>query len=194
MISGGMDSFAMAMELLTNPRYSKYQIHWHHIHLVNIHDRNTKESESWNKFQKWVRTNYPHRKMWFTEQLVDMRFMGDLRMEDYSIYTYMGGVICRQGLFGMYREMALGFTKDDDMPNRLKSAYVVRGTAIFKRLLKKDVGVSYPISHLNKKQLYLKLPITLRNTFWSCRTPKDGLACGVCKTCKTLKAYGICHP
>ena len=58
-----------------------------------------------------------------------------------------------------------------------------------------DVKKIYPVLDLTKREIYDTLPESLRDIFWSCRTPiyaeKSIAPCLKCDTCVKLKEQGI---
>ena len=53
----------------------------------------------------------------------------------------------------------------------------------------------YPVLNMTKREIYESLPETLRDLFWSCRTPvytDEGVeSCRQCKSCRQIAEAGI---
>ena len=53
----------------------------------------------------------------------------------------------------------------------------------------------YPVLNMTKREIYDRLPESLRNMFWSCRTPvyneKSIAPCGKCDTCRKQREQAI---
>ena len=64
-----------------------------------------------------------------------------------------------------------------------------------KEVLTRGVEKIYPVLTMTKKQIHLMLPETLRDLFWSCRTPvytdTEIKPCGHCHSCVELRKQGI---
>lgn len=53
MTSGGIDSVGVAYIVLTDPKYKNFQVHLHHLNLINIENRNEVEYTATSKIIRW---------------------------------------------------------------------------------------------------------------------------------------------
>jgi 7-cyano-7-deazaguanine synthase in queuosine biosynthesis len=194
MFSGGLDSTGALWSLLKN---TKYNLHIHHLHLINKENRaavekqavinilsyiskghaNIKYSESYHQYPTYSYLN----------KMNDGLAIHENFMFDSDIYNFIAGNICM--CLPNIKRVAIGRTLSDDNPVIRERA--TRGNELLK-LFAPDVEKIYPVEHLSKAEIYNMLPEDLRNLTWSCRTPifldKNTVEeCGECATCLDIK-------
>ena len=195
MFSGGLDSFGAAWELFTNPEYSEFDIHLHHIHLINREQRTKQEKIATSRFIKFCHGEGIS--FSYSSNLIGFGFMsrGNFPMDSY-VYAFLAGMICNND--PSIAHVAVGRTKTDIDDGIEHARHIIRSQEIFNTSLEdlKRFRVSYifPAKGLTKTSIYNNLPQYLKESFWSCRKPNNGEPCGVCKTCEKLKELNIPHP
>ena len=195
MFSGGLDSFGTVWELFTNPEYSEYDIHLHHIHLINREQRTRQEKIATVRFIKYCQEEGIT--FTFSDNIIGFGFMseGNFPMDSY-IYAFLAGMMCNNDQ--SIAHVAVGRTKTDVKDGIEQARHIVRSQEIFNTSLEDlrrfKVNYIFPARELSKNEIYDKLPQYLKESFWSCRRPNGSEACGDCYTCKKLKELKIPHP
>lgn len=196
MFSGGLDSYGCAWKLLSSEEYEGYNIHLHHMHLMNREDRSFQEAKASRVFLEWVKKK-TKRQIKYTENVMDFRFIkrGSFPM-DISLYGSVAAHACNNNK--NIKKVALGRTKTDVTGRTGMPRYLIRGEEIFTATLADDlrfqIELIFPVIDMNKKEVFDLLPEDLRASFWSCRKPQGKVACGKCVTCKEFSENGITHP
>ncbi len=67
MYSGGVDSTAVVYKLLTELKYSSYDIHVHHISMINLENKHDAELSAVFNCLGWLKKKIPNRKILFTK-------------------------------------------------------------------------------------------------------------------------------
>ena len=187
MYSGGLDSLGTVYKLLTDPEYQDYQIHIHHVHQHNVEDRHRAEAITVEMALKELeRLGYSF--VYSESQIASQPYNGQYMYDTDSI-NFFAGYIC--SVNPDIKLVALGMQADD--ANHSLEERRVRANAILSAFT--SVKKIYPVLDMTKREIYDSLPDTLKNMFWSCRTPvysKESIQpCGKCKTCLQLKDAGI---
>ena len=187
MYSGGLDSLGTVYYLLTDPEYKDYRLHIHHVHQHNVENRHTAESIAVNMVVKELeRLGFSFE--YSESQIASQPYEGGYMYDTDSI-NFFAGYIC--SVNPDIEFVAMGMQADDS--NHSLEERRVRANAIFGAFT--SAKKIYPVLDKTKREIYDSLPNTLRNMFWSCRTPiytKESIQpCGQCKTCQQLKAAGI---
>lgn len=115
MYSGGIDSTGMLYEILNDSKYLNYDIHVHHISMVNLENRHEAELLSVKKCVNWLNRKFK-RKILFTTNIMDFRFLQPIFPVDGDICAIVAGQIFRSHPPYMkvkYKYMATGTTKSD---------------------------------------------------------------------------------
>ena len=197
MYSGGLDSVGMLYKLLTDPAYSKYTIHVHHIHIKNLENRTQAEKSAVQDTLKelhshGLRFGYSENHM---ESPAFSRGDGNaVIMHDWDIVRFHAGWIAHVN--PEVKHIAIG---------REKSNSDIYGD--FQQLDKSDelvkyftdtVTMIYPMATMDKREIYDSLPVWLTDKFWSCRHPvydnNVAMPCGTCDTCRTLAKNDLVQP
>jgi hypothetical protein len=88
-------------------------------------------------------------------------------------------------------KVAMGMQANDS--NHTLQERLVRANKILAAFT--PVEKIFPVLNMSKREIYDSLPESLRNMFWSCRTPtyseKNIAPCGKCDTCVKLREQGI---
>jgi len=187
MYSGGLDSLGMIYKLLTEPEYKDYKLHIHHIHQDNVENRAQAEAIAVSKVLAELK------KLGFSfiyseSQISTIPFNGKFMYDSDSI-NFFAGYVCRVNPDIV--NVAMGMQANDfnlALEERRK-----RADKILEAFT--DVKKIYPVLDMTKREIYDSLPESLRDLFWSCRTPtyteKSITPCQRCDTCVKLHEQGI---
>ena len=187
MYSGGLDSLGMIYKLLTDPEYKDYKLHIHHVHQRNVEHRDRAEAIAVKTALKELeRLGYSF--VYSESQISSQPYNGRF-MYDSDTISFFAGYICSANPDIV--KVALGMQANDNnhaLEERRKRADKI--LAAFT-----DVKKIYPVLDMSKKAIHDSLPNSLKNMFWSCRTPlygeKNIAPCGKCDTCVKLREQGI---
>ena len=187
MYSGGLDSLGTLYYLLTDPAYKDYKIHVHHVHQNNVERRSKAEAIAVKLALDELRSmgfNFD-----YSESSITTPPFGNSFMFDTDSINFFAGYVC--SVNPDIELVAMGMNSGDSnqsLDDRRKRADAI--LAAFTPVKK-----IYPVLNLSKREIYDRLPATLKNKFWSCRTPvyesQKINPCGRCKTCLQLKEAGI---
>jgi len=187
MYSGGLDSLGTVYHLLTDPAYKDYRLHIHHVHQHNIENRHRAEAVTVEMALKELE-RLGYRFVYSESQIATQPYKGGYLYDTDSI-NFFAGYIC--SVNPDIELVALGMQSGDT--NHSLEERRTRANNIFKAFT--GVEKIFPVLDKTKREIYDGLPESLRNMFWSCRTPvysKESIQqCGKCKTCLQLKASGI---
>ena len=187
MYSGGLDSLGTVWTILTNPLYKHYALHIHHVHNRNTENRDRAEAITVDLALKEIRRlGYDFE---YTDSEIRSPHIGTGFLYDTDTMNFFAGFIAHND--SRIRKIAMGMTAND-ANQRLEERRRRANT-----ILSAFTGVEkiYPVLTMTKKQIYLMLPETLRDLFWSCRTPvytdTEIKPCGHCHSCVELRKQGI---
>lgn len=118
MYSGGIDSTAVLYKLLTDMKYSSYDIHVHHISIINIENKHDAELSSVLNCLRWFKKKFPNKKILFTKNIIDFNFLQPVFPLDSDIFSFVAGQIFRScnpnvGMKVQYKFFATGLTNTD---------------------------------------------------------------------------------
>jgi 7-cyano-7-deazaguanine synthase in queuosine biosynthesis len=188
MFSGGIDSTAMLVKLLTE---GTDELRVHHIHMQNREGRDAAEQRAVNSILSWCREHY--RPFRYSESGLDFRALEAIPID----YLSIAFVACQVAIdTPRCTRIAVGaLAADTDIENR--SARQRRAfDAMYecyraRKLGEPHVEWIYPVHDMPKAELVALLPAALLDLTWSCRRPLDGKRpCRACKACHTReKAY-----
>jgi 7-cyano-7-deazaguanine synthase in queuosine biosynthesis len=187
MYSGGLDSLGMIYRLLTDPEYSGYSVHIHHVHNKNIENRYLAESiivkQATAELER-LGFEFMYSESEISSPLYNQQFLYDTdTMNFFAGYIASVNPTIVKAAFGMN-----AMDSNHGLEQRLK-----RAKQIFSAFT--PVEKIYPVLDMNKSEIYASLPDSLRDLFWSCRTPiytEDGIkSCKRCKSCKQIAELGI---
>lgn len=182
MFSGGLDSTAMLVKLLTE---SSEELRVHHIRMANKEGRDRAESRAVESILAYVRARY--RPFRYSESALDFSELEAIPI-DYLSIAY---VACQVAIdTPRCNRIAVGaLATDTDIANRS-----ARQKRVFdemyacyraRKLGEPLVEWVFPVFHIPKAELAAALPQDLVDLTWSCRRPVDGLRpCMVCKACR----------
>ena len=193
MFSGGIDSTAMLVKLLTE---DADELRVHHIHMQNREGRDEAERRAVDSIVSWCRGRYrPFRS---SESGLDFRGLEAIPID----YLSIAFVACQVAIDTPHcTRIAVGaLAADTDIENRS-----ARQRRVFeamyacyraRKLGEPHVEWIYPVYDLPKDEIVAALPAELLDLTWSCRRPVDGRRpCLVCKACKARQfAQGLRIP
>lgn len=187
MYSGGLDSLGTVWTILTNPLYKRYALHVHHVHNHNVENRAKAEAIAVDlALNEIKRLGYNFE---YTESEMRSPHIGTGFLYDTDTMNFFAGFICSNDR--RIKKVAMGMTAND--ANQRLEERRVRANKIFSAFT--DAEKIYPVMTVTKQDIYRMLPESLRNLFWSCRTPQyretQILPCGHCHSCRELIAQGI---
>lgn len=184
MFSGGLDSTAMLVQLLTK---SAEPLRVHHIRMDNAEGRAAAEQSAVEAIVAWCRARY--RPFRYSESGLDFRGLEAIPID----YLSIAFVACQVAIdtAGCDRVAIGALSRDTDIENRS-----ARQRRVFdemyacyraRRLGEPSVEWLYPVYRMGKQELAEGLPPELLELTWSCRRPvPDGARyrpCGACKAC-----------
>ena len=187
MYSGGLDSLGMVYKLLTDPEYKDHRLHIHHMHNKNVERRHKAEAVT-------VKIALDELKSLgfdfdYSESEIGVPAYGRHFMFDTDSINFFAGYIC--SVNPEIVNVAMGMNAGDanhSLEERRKRADTILGAFT-------SVKKIYPVLNMTKREIYDSLPDSLKNKFWSCRTPvyteTSITPCGKCNTCVKLKEQGI---
>ena len=182
MFSGGIDSTAMLVKLLAEP---KEDLHVHHIHMANKEGRDAAERRAVEGIVSYCRAHY--RPFRYSESALDFRALEAIPID----YISVAFVACQVAIdTPRCTRIAIGsLAADTDIENRS-----ARQRRVFdemyacyraRKLGEPRVEWIYPVYDQPKADLVRALPKELLGLTWSCRRPLDGgRPCGACKACR----------
>jgi len=187
MYSGGLDSLGMIYKLLTDPEYKDYKLHIHHVHHDNVENRAQAEAVSVGEaLTELKKQGFSF--VYSESQISTLPFNGKFMYDTDSI-NFFAGYIC--SVNPDIIKVALGMQANDfnlSLEERRKRADKILGAFT-------DVRKIYPVLDMTKREIYDTLPESLKDLFWSCRTPiyteKSIAPCEKCDTCVKLREQGI---
>ncbi len=194
MYSGGLDSTGVLYRLLTDDEFADYEVHVHHMHVVNRENRAPAEGEAVFKILRLLSTD-GHRPFKTTESLHRYDFMRKGMVWDMDLSAFMAGNICAAD--PLIKQVAMGRTKTDleeggeEFLQRMK-----RAQTVFKGVISlddSDAEYIFPVVDMSKQDIWDMLPSDVREATWSCRTPiyddkKQASPCDRCMACKGIAA------
>ena len=185
LLSGGLDSTAMLVKLLTETRQ---ELRVHHIRLANREGRADAEDSAVKRIVAYCSHHY--RPFRYSESGMDFTALEAIPI-DYMAVAY---VACQVAIDtpGCNRIAVGTLACDTDEANRSARQRQVFGVMYecyrARRLGEKSIEWTYPVHALDKPELARLLPRELLELTWSCRTPvrtASGFeACGRCKACR----------
>lgn len=189
MFSGGMDSTAMLVKLLTG---TADDLRVHHIRMANREGRDGAEQLAAARIVAWCRERY--RPFLYSESRLEFSALEAIPID----YISIAFVACQVAIDtpGCNR-IALGvLARDTDIENRAARQRRVFETMYecyrARKLGEEKVEWIYPVYDLGKPEIAALLPRELLDLTWSCRTPvrtpSGYRACGTCKACRARAA------
>lgn len=187
MYSGGLDSLGMVYKLLTEPVYTKYNLHIHHVHIQNIENRHNAEAAAVNlALSELERLGFS---FMYSESAIRIPTYNHKFAFDSDSINFFAGYICAvcpDIVITASGRQAAEISDNSDL-RRNRAVKIFEAFTSLKRI--------HPVLHMTKREIYDSLPETLRDKFWSCRTPiyEDDKVrgCGACSACLDLKNAGI---
>ena len=187
MYSGGLDSLGMIYQLLISGEYYAYRLHIHHVHNRNIEHRH--QAEAVVVRQALAELKSQGFMFQYSESEIASQPYNEQFMYDSDSINFFAGYIC--SVNPDIVKVAIGMNATDS--NHALEARRRRADAILSAFT--PVEKIYPVLDMTKREIYDRLPVWLRDKFWSCRRPvytDSGVeSCGLCKSCEQLKQAGI---
>jgi len=190
MFSGGLDSTAMLVKLLTE---SEDELRVHHVRMANREGRDGAEQRAVESIVRWCRDRY--RSFRYSESGLDFRGLEAIPID----YLSIAFVACQVAIDTprCNRIAVASLARDTDIENRSARQRRVFETMYecyrYRKLGEPHVEWIYPVYHATKQALAALLPAELVALTWSCRRPVPRGAgwapCGACKAC--LARQGI---
>ena len=182
MFSGGLDSTAMLVRLLTN---GNDELRVHHIRMVNREGRDGAEQAAVESILAYCRAHY--RPFRYSESALDFSGLAAIPID----YLSIAFVACQVAIDtpGCNRIAVGALAADTDIANRS-----ARQKRVFeemyacyraRKLGEPHVEWIFPVYHTPKAELAGALPQELLDLTWSCRRPLGGFRpCLICKACR----------
>ena len=186
MYSGGLDSLGMIYKLLTDQQ----RVHIHHVHNRNAERRDQAEAETVKlALDELRRLGFD---FVYSESEIAVPSYGKQFMYDTDSMNFFAGYVCSAN--PAITKIAMGMNAGDT--NHSLEDRRRRADAILAAFT--PVEKIYPVLNMSKVEIYASLPDSLKNKFWSCRTPLYKPTaiepCGRCSTCMALRSQRIEHP
>jgi 7-cyano-7-deazaguanine synthase in queuosine biosynthesis len=180
MLSGGLDSVALLVNLLQE---TDQQLYAHHIELQNFENRRRAENEALEQVLAYCRRHY--RPFSYSTSRVEFP-LGRGGGFDLSLVLFTAARV----------HTALGCVVDAVYTGHLSPTRdeIVEGSAVLNACyISKSFKPRWlwPLAHLKKVDVYRALPRELAAMTWSCRRPVAAggtyRPCGRCHTCRSLQ-------
>jgi len=190
MLSGGLDSTAMLVQLLA---HGTEPLRVHHIRMVNKEKRDLAEQRAVEGIVAYCRAHY--RPFRYSESGLDFSGLEAIPID----YLSIAFVACQVAIDtpGCERVAVGSLASDTDIVNRSARQRrvfdVIYECYRARKLGEPRVDWIYPVYHTPKAELAAALPQALLDLTWSCRRPLEGLRpCLECKAC--LARQGLRAP
>jgi 7-cyano-7-deazaguanine synthase in queuosine biosynthesis len=195
MFSGGMDSTAMLVKLLTQ---SQDELRVHHVRMANREMRARAEGDAAERIVAYCRQRY--RPFRYSESGLDFTALEAIPI-DYLSIAY---VACQVAIDTPRcdRIAVASLSRDTDIRNRSARQRQVFDAMYAcyraRKLGEPQVEWIYPVYDCSKAQIAEMLPPELMALTWSCRRPVEkpgGWApCGTCKACLARAGISLENP
>jgi 7-cyano-7-deazaguanine synthase in queuosine biosynthesis len=195
MFSGGLDSTAMLVKLLTQ---SEDALRVHHIRMLNREMRAQAEGHAAARIVAWCRQRY--RPFQYSESGLDFTALEAIPI-DYLSIAY---VACQVAIDTprCERIAVASLSRDTDIVNRSRRQREVFDAMYAcyraRKLGEPKVEWVYPVYDCSKAEVAAMLPPELARQTWSCRRPvaaPGGWApCGACKACLARSGVSLENP
>jgi hypothetical protein len=185
--SGGQDSTYVLWKWLTSNPSKKLLVH--HVELYHAHEnRMREEAKAVKDILQWLQKNGINN-FRYHESKFSYGTLPRIALKDIQIIALFTGIILRTTNFGKISKLLLSWHKGEVDSSEIKRG--IRVKKILTALDIDDVTFEFPIEHMTREQMAAEMPAELLQLCWTCRRPINARACGVCKTCKELKAAKI---
>ena len=197
MFSGGLDSCGLLHLLLTDKQYQNYDIHVHHIKIINITRRAKAETVATDDILDYCKQHY--RPFSVTRSMYQGTELGRAFLNDNNIVTHIAA--CIVNVDDSYEYVTTGITKSEMEREatriRQKNAKDLFNLMVTQGKRTKPVELLWPLLDLTKREIYNMIPQYMRDNYWSCRLPKyiNGVPheCRKCPSCMHLIEEEILH-
>lgn len=126
----------------------------------------------------------------YKESSFDYGDLPRISIKDIQIVSLFSSVILKTPKYKSIDTLLLSWHKGEVDREDIKKGFRV------KKMLEalevdRNIKLSFPIEFMTRKEMFEDTPKELTKYMWSCRKPRNGSHCGVCKTCIELKEEGI---
>jgi len=188
MWSGGIDSTFKLAYLL---KETEYQVHAHHVHIVNREGRSQAEQAACAALRSKLKAI---RSFAYTESRIDHRQHAKIPF-DMAIVAFEAGVVARSGegrSSEPFTHWTIGTHKAEGHYQRRFDLYEAMVNAV---CFPQDYPAFQMGKVVTKKEEMIYLDgLGLLADCWYCRTPRAGRPCGRCGTCEDVKTAGVGSP
>ncbi|MDC0336512.1 7-cyano-7-deazaguanine synthase [Pseudodesulfovibrio sp.] len=197
MYSGGLDSAGVVYRLLKDDEFAEFDVHVHHMHVVNRENRAMAEGKAVARTLKLFAGD-GFRPYKYTESLHRFDFMRRDIVWDMDLCAFVAGNICAAD--PAIKHVAMGRTRTDvasggdDFLKRMERAQTVFQAVI--SLDETEASYIFPVVDMTKQEIWDMLPEPIAVATWSCRRPvyddeRNPSPCGACATCKERAEFPI---
>lgn len=189
-LSGGLDSLGCLFKLLTDPKYTQYNIFVHHTKLINTENRMIAEQLAVGAILTWFKDHPEYRSFDYAESTFECPSINGFIPWDADVTCFTAGLIWESAP-NTIKFIAAGRTKTDEAASSNVSKFVINRAnqilSLFTGKPKEAVKI-YPVIDYTRQQVWDFLPADLRILAWSCRKPTytaEGtpVKCGSCGPC-----------
>ena len=197
MYSGGLDSVGVLYRLLADDQFADFDVHVHHMHVVNRENRAVAEERAVAKTLALFKEGVDYRPFKFTQSLHRYDFMQKGMVWDMDLCAFVAGNIC--AVDPNIAHVAMGRTNTDlDGGGEGFLKRMERAQTIFKAVIsldETDATYIFPVVEQSKEAVWNMLPDPLRQASWSCRRPvydaeRNPTPCGKCYSCLERAKFG----
>jgi 7-cyano-7-deazaguanine synthase in queuosine biosynthesis len=187
-LSGGQDSTYVAYKWLKE--HPNETLLLHHVNLKHrAENRLIVEKAAVQNILKYFKKigldNFIYK-----ESSFDYGDLPRISIKDIQIVSLFSSIILKTPKYESIDTLLLSWHKGEVDREDIKKGFRVK-----KMLEALEVGrnikLSFPIEFMTRKEMFDDTPKELTKYMWSCRKPRNGSHCGVCKTCIELKEEGI---
>jgi len=182
-LSGGVDSVYAAWRLLG----AGHRLLLHHCVMRNDEGRADVEKAAVGQVLEWLRDS-KLRRFDYIESGYDHGTLGRLPY-DVEVIGFLTGVILRDPARHRITTVVVSSNAGDVSVTKPGSPRVVRRQQIAEMVAGRRLRWWVPFSTVTKQQMVADLPGELREMVWSCRKPRDGGTCKVCRPCREIAEF-----
>jgi 7-cyano-7-deazaguanine synthase in queuosine biosynthesis len=187
MFSGGVDSLGALYKIMTDSTYSSYDIHVHHVNLINSENRAEPEAIAVKAILEELSKMPTLPKLGYSESTFELPSCGKGVVRDAYLINFISGVLCDR--LPLIQKVVLGVNLTDIQSFANDMTVVNKAVELFSLFSDRKLKV-YPVRDMTKKEIYDFLPENLRKLVWFCRRPaKVGdkfIQCGGCSACQQI--------
>lgn len=182
-LSGGVDSVYAAWRLLERG----HRLLLHHCVMRNEEGRAEVEKAAVDQVLVWLRSNRKYR-FDYIESGYDHGSLGRV-MFDVEVIGFLTGVILRDPARHRINTVVVSSNAGDVSVTKPQTSRVVRRQEIAEMVAARKLRWWVPFAEVTKQQMVAALPDELRGMVWSCRKPREGGTCKVCRPCREIAEF-----